>query len=193
MYEVYFESFKNRISLTDEEEALIKNHLSVKKIRKRQYLLQEEDPCRHIAFVEKGMLRSYTVDKNGTEHILQFAPEGWFIADLYSFLAEEPSSYNIEAVEDSELVLISRPAYNELLKTSPKYLEFSHNLVTNAYIAMQRRINDLHERSIEERYADFISRYPQIINRVPQHMIASYLGLTPETLSRVRRRMVSPG
>lgn len=193
MYEVYFESFKNRISLTDEEEAIIKNHLSVKKIRKRQYLLQEEDPCRHIAFVEKGMLRSYTVDKNGTEHILQFAPEGWFIADLYSFLAEEPSSYNIEAVEDSELVLISRPAYNELLKTSPKYLEFSHNLVTNAYIAMQRRINDLHERSIEERYADFISRYPQIINRVPQHMIASYLGLTPETLSRVRRRMVSSG
>ena len=110
MYELYFENFNSKVQLTKEEQEQIKTFLSVKKIRKKQYLLQEGDVCKTIAFVEKGALRSYTVDNDGVEHIMQFAIEGWFISDLYSFLTGEPATYNIDALEDSELVLVSKSA-----------------------------------------------------------------------------------
>src|SRR5918993_1135643 len=110
MYELYFENFNKKVPLSKEEQEQIKSLLSVKKIRKKQYLLQEGDVCKTIAFVEKGALRSYTVDNDGGDHIMQFAIEGWFISDLYSFLTGEPATYNIDAIEDSELVLVSKAA-----------------------------------------------------------------------------------
>ncbi|PVD53844.1 cyclic nucleotide-binding protein [Terrimonas sp.] len=191
MYEVYFEHFNKKVPLTEAEQSLIKSRLAVKKIRKKQYLLQEGDICKTIAFVEKGLLRSYTVDENGGEHIMQFAVEGWFISDLYSFLTGEPATYNIEAVEDSELVMISKSAYDELLTKCAKYEKFSRILITGAYIALQKRINSLMSFTLEERYETFMKQYPEIAQRVPQHMIASYIGLTPETLSRVRKRIAT--
>ncbi|HEY0355102.1 MAG TPA: cyclic nucleotide-binding domain-containing protein, partial [Flavisolibacter sp.] len=113
MFELLFQKFSEKISLTEEEKKLCQGFFKPKKIRKRQYLLQEGDPCRYIAFVEKGMMRSYTMDEKGGEHIIQFAFEGWWIADQYSFLTGEPSVYNIDALEDSELLLISRQAEEE--------------------------------------------------------------------------------
>ncbi|WP_229379649.1 Crp/Fnr family transcriptional regulator [Fibrella forsythiae] len=175
--------------LTDDERALIQSFLSVKKIRRKQYLLQEGDVCKVVAFVEKGALRSYTVDNEGKEHVLQFALEGWFISDLYSFLTGEVSVYTIEAIDDSELVLINQPAHEELLKRSPSYQAYMLQLITGAYIALQRRVTSTISLSPEERYRDLVALYPNIVQRVPQHMIASYLGLTPETLSRIRRRL----
>ncbi|MFT4017011.1 MAG: Crp/Fnr family transcriptional regulator [Agriterribacter sp.] len=191
MYEVYFEHFNKKVPLTEAEQSLIKSRLAVKKIRKKQYLLQEGDICKTIAFVEKGLLRSYTVDENGGEHIMQFAVEGWFISDLYSFLTGEPATYNIEAVEDAELVMINKSAYDELLTKCAKYEKFSRILITGAYIALQKRINSLMSFTLEERYETFMKQYPEIAQRVPQHMIASYIGLTPETLSRVRKRIAT--
>jgi CRP-like cAMP-binding protein len=125
------------------------------------------------------------------ERIIQFALEGWTISDLYSFLTAEPATYNIDALEDSELVLISRAAHEELLKTLPKYETWIRLQVSGAYIAMQRRLTSIISLSLEDRYASFTSLYPEIVQRVPQHMIASYMGLTPETLSRVRKKLVS--
>src|SRR5215204_5908781 len=121
MYELFFQKFNERVALTTEEEEIIRHYLTPKKLRKKQYLLQEGDVCRWIAFVEKGALREYSVDENGSEQIVQFAIEGWTISDLFSFLAGEPATYNIDALEDSELVLISKNAHEELLKTMPKY------------------------------------------------------------------------
>lgn len=189
MYEAYFQHLTEKMPLTADERALIQRFLSVKKIRKKQYLLQEGDVCKVIAFVGKGAMRSYTVDGEGREHILQFALEGWFISDLYSFLTGEASVYNIEAIDDSELVLINQAAYEELLKRSPSYQAYMLQLITGAYIALQKRITSTISLSPEERYQHLIALYPDIIQRVPQHMIASYLGLTPETLSRIRRRL----
>lgn len=189
MYDVYFEHLTRKVPLTPDERVLIQRFLSVKKIRKRQYLLQEGDVCKVIAFVEKGALRSYTVDSEGREHIVQFALEGWFIADLYSFLTGEVSSYMIEAIDDSELVLINQSAYKELLQQSVCYQTYMLELITGAYIALQKRLTSTVSLSPEERYQDLISLYPDIVQRVPQHMIASYMGLTPETLSRIRRRL----
>ena len=189
MYELFFQKFNEAVLLTEEEQEMVSTYLMPKKLRKKQYLLQEEDICKYIAFVEKGVLRAYTVSEKGAEHIFQFALEGWLIADLYSFLTGEPAAYNIDAMEDAELVLISKPAHEELLKKLPKYETYTRLQLTGAYIAMQRRLTSIISLPLEERYAYFTSLYPNIIQRVPQHMIASYMGVTPETLSRVRKRL----
>ena len=191
MYEVFFEHFNKKVSLTPEEEVQIKKYLTPKKLRKKQYLLQEGDVCKTIAFVERGVLRQYSIDDSGIERIVQFALEGWIISDLYSFLTAEPATYTIDAIEDVELVLINKTAHEELLQKVPKYETFTRLNITGAYIAMQRRLTSIISYSLEERYANFTALYPDIHQRVPQHMIASYMGLTPETLSRIRRRISS--
>jgi CRP-like cAMP-binding protein len=189
MYEVYFQSLSSKVPFTEEELGIIKTYLTPKKLRKKQYLLQEGDVCKQVCFVEKGALRSYTIDDKGTERIVQFALEGWTIADLYSFLTGEPSTFNIDALEDSELVLISKKAHEELLERIPRYETFHRMQITNAYVALQRRLVSINNLSLEERYTSFLTLHPNIAQRVPQHMIASYMGLTPETLSRVRKKM----
>ena len=189
MYELFFQKFNEIVPLTQEEQEVIKTYLSPKKLRKKQYLLQEEDVCKYIAFIEKGAMRAYTVDDKGTEHIVQFALEGWLISDLYSFLTSEPATYNIDALENAELLLISKAAHEELLQKMPKYETYTRVQLTGAYIAMLRRLTSIISLPLEERYNYFTSLYPDIVQRVPQHMIASYMGLTPETLSRVRKRL----
>ncbi len=190
MYELFFHSFtEKQIMLDPEEVELIKNYLTPKKLRRKQYLLQEGDVCKAIAFVEKGSLRAYSIHASGAEHIIQFAIEGWIISDLFSFLTGEPATYNIDAIEDAELVLISKTAHEELLQKLHKYETYTRLQITGAYLAMQKRLNSINTSSLEERYLDFITLYPNIVQRVPQHMIASYLGLPPETLSRIRRKI----
>jgi CRP-like cAMP-binding protein len=190
MYEIFFQTLSNKVPFSEHEMAVIKDYLTPKKLRKKQYLLQEGDVCKFIAFVEKGALRSYSVDEKGIERIIQFALEGWTISDLFSFLTAEPATYTIDALEDCELVLISKSAHEELLKTLSKYETWMRIQITGAYIAMQRRLTSIISLSLEERYTSFTSLYPEIVQRVPQHMIASYMGLTPETLSRVRKKMI---
>lgn len=188
MYELFFQRFNEQVELSEPERALIESYLIPKKIRKKQYLLQEGEVCKFLAFVEKGILREYLVDDTA-EHIIQFAAEGWTIADLFSFLTSEPATFMIDAIEDSELVLISKSAHEELLVKVPKYETYFRVLVTNAYIALQRRLTSQISAPVQDRYASFVQKYPNIVQRVPQHMIASYMGLTPETLSRVRRKI----
>lgn len=188
MYELFFQKFKEKVPLAAREEENIKSYLTPKKIRKRQYLLQEGDICKALAFVEKGMLREYLVDDAG-EHIIQFAIEGWTIADLMSFLTAEPATFNIDAIEDSELVLIGKGAHEELLLREPKYETYMRLLMTNAYVALQKRLTSFISAPVEDQYTTFTRMYPDIVQRVPQHMIASYMGLTPETLSRVRKKI----
>jgi CRP-like cAMP-binding protein len=189
MYERYFQPFNEKVLLTEEEREFIKNYLIVKKLRKRQYLLQEGDVCKCVAFVEKGALRLYRVDEDGSEHIVIFALEGFFITDLYSFLTNETSTCNIDAIEDSELVLITREANDVLRKLSSKYQEFIFQETSEVYIQLERRITSTISLNLEERYKELTTNYPDIVHRVPQYMIASYMGLTPETLSRVRKRI----
>ena len=191
MYEVFFQALRSKVPFTDEELAIIRTHLTPKKLRKKQYLLQEGDISKFIAFVEKGTLRSYTIDEKGNEHIVQFAFEGWTISDLYSFLTSEPATYTIDAIEDSELLLISKAAHEELLKTVHPYQTYMLMQITNAYVALQKRVSSAMSQSTEERYSNLITACPNLSQRVPQHMIASYLGLTAETLSRVRKKMTA--
>jgi CRP-like cAMP-binding protein len=191
MYELFFQNFNKKVALAQEEETLVKTYLTPKKLRKKQYLLQEGDVCKSIAFIEKGALKAYSIDDTGNEHIIQFGIEGWIISDLYSFLTGEPATYNIDAIEDAELVLINKSAHEELLQKLSKYETFTRMNITGAYLAMQKRLTSIISSPLDERYANFTATYPEIVQRVPQHMIAAYMGLTPETLSRIRRRISS--
>ncbi|MDB5252205.1 MAG: cyclic nucleotide-binding protein [Flaviaesturariibacter sp.] len=189
MYDRFFEKLAEKVTLTEAEKDLVRSFLQPKKLRRKQYLLQEGDVSKNVAFVENGMLRSYAVDEKGVDRIIQFAPEGWFVSDLYSHITGEPSGLNIDALEDSEIVLMSRDARDELLQRVPAFLKFSFEQMQSAYVALQCRLYDLNNLSTEEKYTKLLRTYPDIVQRVPQHMIASYLGLTPETLSRVRKGM----
>ena len=191
MYELFFEEMNKLVQLTTQEQEMITPYLNLKKVRKKQYVLQEGDWCASVAFIVKGLLRQYAVDESGNENIIQFAAEGWFIADLYSYFTGDPSTYNIDAVEDCELIMIDKKASDALMDQVPKYERFTRLQITRANIALQKRVISMISSSVEERYLDFSKRYPHIVQRVPQHMIASYMGLTPETLSRARKRIIT--
>ena len=191
MFEVLFTKLEEKIKLSESEKDICRSLFSPKKLRKRQYILQQDDLCKNLIFVEKGILRSYSVDEKGNEHIIQFAPEGWWISDIYSFLTGDPSVYNIDAIEDSELLLITNSALEQLYERVPKFERYFRLLSQSNMVAMQRRLTSTLSSTAEEKYLRLISAYPNLVSRVPQHMIASYLGLTPETLSRIRKRIVS--
>jgi CRP-like cAMP-binding protein len=191
MFELFFNKVNEKVNLTEDEQEICKSLLVSKKLRKKQYLLQEGDVAKYSAFVEKGALRSYTIDDKGSEHIIQFAIEGWWISDIYSFLTGEPSTYNIEALEDCELLTLTKAAQEELVEKVPKFERYLRILMQGAYIALQRRMTGTLVHTAEEKYLSLTKAYPDIIQRVPQHMIASYLGVTPETLSRIRRQMAT--
>lgn len=188
MFDLLRQHYSRYIDLSDEEFDLVKTFFIPKKLRRKQYLLQEGEVNKYGAFVSKGLLRTYTVDDKGAEHILQFSPEGWWTADMYSYLTGEPSQYNIDALEDSELLLMEAAASEKLMATVPKIEHYQRILLQNNYIATHRRLISSLSQPAEEKYADFIKRYPHIVQRVPQHMIASYLGITPAFLSRLRSR-----
>lgn len=179
------------IDLNDEEFEYAESLFKPRKLRKRQFLLNEGDICEYTIFVEQGLLRSYTVDEKGAERTLQFAMEGWWAGDLYSFLTGEASSYNIEALENSNLLLINKGSWELLLKEVPAFERFFRIQIQNNLIATQRRLMVSLTDTAEEKYIKLLNAYPDIIKRVPQHMIASYIGITRETLSRIRKQMVS--
>lgn len=189
MFELLYQKISEKISISEEEFAFCKTLFIPKKIRRRQYLLQEGDVGKYTAFVEKGMLRSYTLGEKGSEHILQFAPEGWWLADLDSFLNNQPSIFNMDALEDSELLLITKTSWDELLRKIPAFERYFRILIQNNLIATQRRLIGSLSETAEEKYSKFLSTYTGCMQRVPQHMIASYLGITRETLSRIRKQM----
>lgn len=189
MFEFLHKKVKETINITDEEFEYAKTLFVPKKVRKRRFLLEDGDPCIYTTFVEKGLLRSYTIDEKGNEHILQFGMEGWWVADLYSFLTGEPSEYNIEALEDSELLLITKSSWDLLLDEVPAFERYFRILIQNNLIATQRRLMGTMSTTAEERYTKLLQDFPDISQRVPQHMIASYIGVTRETLSRLRSQL----
>jgi CRP-like cAMP-binding protein len=191
MFELLYKKITEKISLSEVEFEVCKGFFSTKKVRKKQFMLQEGDVSRYQIFVNKGLLRSYTIDEKGAEHILQFALEGWWTADLYSFFTEEPSLFHIEALEDSELLLINRSSWEALLNKLPALERYFRILIQNSLIATQRRLMESLSETAEKKYLKFMKMYPESIQRVPQHMIASYLGITRETLSRLRRDIAS--
>lgn len=172
--------------LTAEETEVIKNTMVPKKIRKRQYFLQKGEVCKSMAFILKGSMRQYSVDDKGNEHIIRLSIENWWAGDRESFLKGTPTDYNIDAWEETEVLLLPIDGYLSILKGIPALGEMARRLDENHAFAYQKRLNAFISLSAEERYADLAKMYPEFLQRFPQHIIASYLGITKETLSRVR-------
>ena len=161
-----------------------------KKIRKNQYLLEKGETSNFMCFVVKGSFRMFRVGEDGQEHIMRFAIEDWWISDFASFMNAQPSYAFIEALEDSELIMITKATWENLLETIPNFKRMINNLSTRNFEAHQNRIFSNISESAETRYESFVNQFPSIYNRIPLYMIASFLGLTRETLSRIRKQSV---
>jgi|SRR6185436_2601057 len=184
----YINSFASA-PLTESEMEVIKKNFIPKKIRKKQYLLQEGEVCKYMAFIVKGAMRQYSVDDKAVEHIVRLSIENWWAGDRESFTMLTPSIYNIDAWEDTDALLITKADMN-LLDKIPAIIQMTRKLDDNHAFAYQKRLNAYISLSAEQRYEDFAKQYPEFLQRFPQHIIASYLGITKETLSRVRRHAV---
>ena len=189
MYEAILSHVGQYIALEPDEADYFTSLLKYRLVRKRQYLVQSGDVCRFDSFVQKGCLRTYYVDETGGEHVVQFAVETAWTGDLYSFLSGSPAVYNTDALEDSELLQLDQPSLALLYDRVPKFERFFRILTQRAFIATERRVIETISQTAEERYRHFIERHPGLDQRVPLHLIASYLGFTPEFLSRIRRQM----
>jgi len=189
MFDKLLESISGKVSLDGEEFETIKSFFIPKKVRKRQYVLNAGDVCQYITFVEKGLLRSFTVDDDGNEHVVQFAIEGWWISDMGSFVSAKNALYNIEALEDSELLHLTKQSMEELLDKFPAMERFFRILMQNNIVALQRRVIAYMSLSAEEKYLKLLEVAPDIMTRASQQHIASYLSITPETLSRIRKKV----
>jgi CRP-like cAMP-binding protein len=179
--------FQHRATVTDDEFAFMETQFTARALPAGAFLQRAGEVPTHGAFVASGCLRSYIIDAKGKEHIVQFAPENWWLSDGGSMMSGRPTQYFIDAVEDSELLLIDAPSHLRLIDRVPGYAASFRTGLQRQAAAKDHRIVNALSTSAEERYEDFLRTYPSIAQRVPQWMLASYLGVSPETLSRVRK------
>ena len=176
------------VSLSDEQaEALLKFVLPLS-VKKKETLLREGDLCRQMIFVESGCLRMFYINEKGSEHVTQFAIEGWWLSDFMSYDKQKPSEFNIQSVEASELWIVTHDTQDALIKELPQMERYFRLILQKAYAAAQMRVKFFHEMNREEAYRQFSRAFPGFVQRVPQYMLASYLGLTPEYLSELRKK-----
>ncbi|WP_217607362.1 Crp/Fnr family transcriptional regulator [Chitinophaga sp. GbtcB8] len=178
--------FNGLIPLKGEEKELVQAKFHHRLYRKRQYILQEGDICTHLNFVVRGCLRLYKIDDRGNTHILQFAAENYWVNDLGSFHGLKPSELNIDALEDTVTLQITRDDLVTLFTQAPKFDRIFRVLMENSYIRLQQRLLQNISSTAEDRYKSFIEIYPHLVNRLSQVQIAAFLGIAPESLSRLR-------
>lgn len=177
--ELLLKNISKHIQLDKSETDYFLSLLQSKKIKRKEFLLKQGYICKTDNFIVKGCLRVYSIDDNGFEHIVMFGIEDWWVSDLLSFLTETKSNYFIDALEDTELIQISKSNLEKLYKEVPKFERFFRLIIQNAYVAEQKRINQNLSLNAEQRYLNFIKKYPAFVQRIPQKQLAAYLGITP--------------
>lgn len=189
MFEQINHNAARYISFTPEDLSVFHTLLELRTIPKKTFLLQEGETCRIEAYINKGCIRTYYIDPKGAEVTLQFAIEDWWVSDITSFQEQKPSRMFIETLEDCELLVLTPETKETLLREAPCFERMFRILVQRNLSRLQERLFQTIATTAVEKYLDFIERYPTIPQRVPQHYIASYLGFTPEFLSKVRTRL----
>jgi CRP-like cAMP-binding protein len=187
IFQSILENIAKHISLNEEEAAYFTSLLKYKEIRKKDFLLKEGQSCKAISYVDSGALRAFYLDKEGKESTIMFAIHDWWITDMYCFIMEQPAMQNIVAIKDSCVLQLKKSDLEKLYVDVPKFERFFRIIMQNSYIREQLRVLQSLSLSAEERYNIFINKYPQLLPHVPQKQIASYLGVTPEFLSIVRK------
>ncbi|NQD70529.1 Crp/Fnr family transcriptional regulator [Sphingobacterium shayense] len=187
----FYRYYTEKGGLSRENFMALNDYFSFKEVPHNTFLLQAEEVCSYTFFVESGLLESFSLDEKGGEHILQFAPENWIVSDRASQYFNKPSEYYIKAIEHSVIVFIQPDFLTKASQQNPDFACFlDSSLQRNIYV-QQKRISSLLAMTAKERYIAFMETYPSLMMRVPQWMIASYLGITPESLSRVRRELLN--
>jgi len=188
-----YQNFRNHLSqilgVPIDNLEVCSNHYEIKEVKKNEIILREGEVSDSTFFVEKGLLRMYSIDKAGKEHVIQFAPENWILSDTTSQLLNEKSRFYIEAIEESIVIVMRDGFFESLSKIYPEVAEKNQRLMINHIKNLQNRVNSLISTTAEERYMGFLKKYPNLMLRAPQWMVASYLGITPESLSRVRKEL----
>jgi CRP-like cAMP-binding protein len=187
MLSIFKDYLQKKVAITDEQFNLISDKLKIKTFEKGEMILMKGEVSSHVYFVLDGLLRSYSIDSKGKTHIIQFAPEQWWLSERNGILFNEESEFFLDAIENTKAIVLPRDFITESAKIVPCMYELNASMLNNAIRFMQKRINMLLSATAEERYLNFIKLYPNLTLRVPQWMIASYLGITPESLSRVRK------
>lgn len=188
MFDILISHIQNKVDLPEEHKKKIQSFFTPKKLRKKQYLLQEGEICKCLSFVSKGLLKSYALDEKGSERINMFAFEGWWISDFNSFIHQEKAVLNIDAVEETEVLMISLEDYERMMLEIPVMNRYFRILYQNSLVTKDYRLMVSNSFTAEEKYMQLARRNPEIIKRVPHNLIASYLGLAPETVSRIRKK-----
>jgi CRP-like cAMP-binding protein len=191
MFDALASYLKSKISITEGELKTIESFFTPKRVHKGDVILRIGEVCQYTCFVVKGCLRSYVIDEKGKEHIIQFAPENWWISEQISLINAEPAMYYIDAVEDTEFLAVNQQFFREFYHVVPASREMLDRLQLNSLRSFQKRLISHLSATGEERYLSFIKTYPPLALRLPQKMIASYLGVTPESLSRIRKELAS--
>lgn len=190
-FDLIIEHVNRHIQLNKVETEFFISLLQPKKLKRKEFLLKQGNVCRTENFIVKGCLRTYTVDENGFEYILMFGVEDWWVGDLYSFLTQTPASYFIDALEDSDVLQISKDNLDKLYEHVPKFERFFRLIIQKAFIAQQNRIHQNLSFSAEQRYLEFIKKYPQLEQRLSQKQVSAFLGITPVFLSMLRRKLAN--
>ena len=190
-YQPLLQNIKRYVALTLADEQQFTAIVRKTRLKKRQFLVQPGFVCQSQSYVLKGALRSYFVNAEGQEHTIQFAIEDWFISDFSSYITQSPASLFVEALEDSVILQIDYENVEELCANNAKFQYFFRVVAQKSFAFSQRRVLSNLGLSAEERYLEFAGMYPQIVQRVPQYALASYLGMTPEFLSKIRKRLSS--
>lgn len=185
-FEILHANIKRHIHLTNEDKARLFTVLKPKSIKRKNFILHENQVTTHATFVLKGCLKAYTVNDNGFEHIIQFAPEDWWVTDMYSFISQKPGNIIIEAIENSEVVQLSRADQLRLFDDIPAFERYFRIITEKSLVSFRRRLMDNLSLTAAERYEGFCIQYPTLITQLPQKLIASYIGVTPEFLSKMR-------
>ena len=183
--------FDNYIPLNSKEKDELKNRVTERKIKRRQFILQENDVCRHYTFVVSALLKMYAVDKNGVEHNIQFASENEWIADNGSFHSDKPSRLYIEAIEPTVILQIDKANLIYFFENHQIFSRIFRVIIENKFTELQNRVLQNISSTAEERYLTFLDQYPNLSNRLPNTQIASYIGITPEFLSVIRKNIAA--
>ena len=182
------ENIANHVNLTSEEEELFLSKTETKSVKAKTILLSSGDVSKQTYFVNSGILRSFNINDNIVEHVLHFACEGWWIGDMYSYISGKPGNLFIEVLEDAEIVSISKENHQKLYQEIPKLERFFRILAENSLVSHQERLMDNLSLTAEERFEKFCRKYPDLINKVSQKYIASYIGVTPEFFSKMKSK-----
>ncbi len=191
MHSLLKENIARHIAMTEEELQQFCSLFTPVTVKRKEHFLREGRVCQHEGFVTKGLFRIYHLDNAGVEHVLYFAAEDWWITDIDSFTNQRPSDLAIEALEDSELLIISKKNKDFAFEQQPKIEKLFRIMTQKTHVALQRRMIDNLSKTAEQRYQDFIAKYPQLYNRLSNIQISAYLGISHEFLSKIRKKMAA--